>query len=95
MRPLLAAVANTLANDLPGAISSNEFLNSATSVVHTFGYPLGMDTKGGGFLYKMADNRVSLGLVTGLDYADAAPVSGTRVGGAGETLDVSIDVAQQ
>ncbi len=52
---------------LPG---SNEFLNSATTVVHTFGYPLGLDTKGGGFLYKMADNRVSLGLVTGLDYTD-------------------------
>jgi len=49
---------------------SNEFLNSTTSIVHTFGYPLGMDTKGGGFLYKMADNRVSLGLVTGLDYGD-------------------------
>lgn len=52
---------------LPG---SNEFYKSNTNVVHTFGYPLGMDTKGGGFLYKMNDNRVSLGLVTGLDYAD-------------------------
>ena len=49
---------------------SNEFLNLATTVVHTFGYPLGMNTKGGGFLYRMADNRVSLGLVTGLDYTD-------------------------
>jgi electron-transferring-flavoprotein dehydrogenase len=39
--------------------------------VHTFGYPLGLNTKGGGFLYRMKDNRVSLGLVVGLDYEDA------------------------
>ncbi|MBE1284487.1 MAG: transglutaminase family protein [Rhodobacteraceae bacterium] len=32
---------------------------------------------------------------TGLDYSDAAPVSGTRIGGAGEVLDVQIEVAQQ
>jgi len=50
--------------------ASNNFFKSDISVVHTFGFPLGMDTKGGGFLYKMADNRVSLGLVTGLDYND-------------------------
>ena len=49
---------------------SSEFSNSDTTVVHTFGHPLGMDTKGGGFLYKMDANRISLGLVTGLDYAD-------------------------
>ena len=40
------------------------------TVVHTFGHPLGLDTKGGGFLYRMKDNRVSLGLVVGLDYED-------------------------
>lgn len=34
-------------------------------------------------------------VATGLDYSGAAPVSGTRVGGANETLDVQIDVAQQ
>lgn len=34
-------------------------------------------------------------VATGLDYADAAPVSGTRIGGAGETLNVQIEVAQQ
>ena len=49
---------------------SNRFFASPTKVVHTFGYPLGLDTKGGGFLYKMKDNRISLGLVVGLDYAD-------------------------
>ncbi|HKK98523.1 MAG TPA: transglutaminase family protein [Marivita sp.] len=34
-------------------------------------------------------------VATGLDYSDAAPVSGTRVGGAKETLDVEIHVVQQ
>ncbi len=34
-------------------------------------------------------------VATGLDYADASPVTGLRVGGAGEVLDVRIDVAQQ
>lgn len=34
-------------------------------------------------------------VATGLDYADAAPVSGRRVGGAGEVLEVEIDVSQQ
>jgi electron-transferring-flavoprotein dehydrogenase len=49
---------------------TSRFLSSPTTVVHTFGYPLGLDTKGGGFLYKMKDNRISLGLVVGLDYED-------------------------
>jgi len=34
-------------------------------------------------------------VATGLDYADAAPVTGLRVGGMGEVLDVHIEVAQQ
>lgn len=34
-------------------------------------------------------------VATGLDYADAAPVTGTRIGGAGEVLEVQIDVSQQ
>lgn len=34
-------------------------------------------------------------VATGLDYADAAPVSGRRIGGAGEVLEVEIDVSQQ
>ena len=49
---------------------SNAFNSSATTVVHSFGYPLGFQTKGGGFLYKMKDNRVSLGFVIGLEYED-------------------------
>ena len=34
-------------------------------------------------------------VATGLDYAEAAPVSGTRFGTAGESLSVAVDVAQQ
>ncbi len=34
-------------------------------------------------------------VATGLDYSEAAPVSGMRIGGGREELDVRIDVAQQ
>jgi electron-transferring-flavoprotein dehydrogenase len=50
--------------------AASPFLHSPFTVLHTFGYPLGLDTKGGGFLYRMRENRVSLGLVVGLDYED-------------------------
>jgi electron-transferring-flavoprotein dehydrogenase len=49
---------------------SSPFISSDTTVLHSFGYPLGLDTKGGGFLYKMKDNRVALGFVVGLEYED-------------------------
>jgi len=39
-------------------------------VVHTMGFPLKMEEFGGGFMYSMPDNLVSLGLVAGLDYKD-------------------------
>ena len=50
--------------------SESPFLKSPYTVLHTFGYPLGLNTKGGGFLYRMKENRVSLGLVVGMDYED-------------------------
>jgi len=39
-------------------------------VVHTAGWPLDNDTFGGGFLYHLEDNKVALGFVVGLDYAN-------------------------
>ena len=39
-------------------------------VVHTAGWPMADDTFGGGFLYHLADNKVTLGFVIGLDYAN-------------------------
>ena len=37
-------------------------------VVHTAGWPMDSDTFGGGFLYHLEDNKVTLGFVIGLDY---------------------------
>ena len=39
-------------------------------VIHTGGWPLAPDTYGGGFLYHMEDNLVSVGFVTGLGYTN-------------------------
>ena len=39
-------------------------------VIETMGYPLKTDTFGGGFIYGMRDNRIAIGLLTSLDYAD-------------------------
>ncbi len=46
--------------------SAPAFPKNAT-VLHTFGHPLG-NAKGGAFLYQMGDNRVTIGLVMGLNY---------------------------
>src|SRR5215208_2797677 len=44
-------------------------------VIHTMGWPLRFSAKyrefGGSFLYPMGENRISMGLVVGLDYRDA------------------------
>ena len=39
-------------------------------VVHTMGYPHKSSTYGGGFIYGMKNNHVTVGLLTGLDYKD-------------------------
>ena len=39
-------------------------------VIHTAGWPLQNDTYGGSFLYHLNDNRVVIGMVVGLDYAN-------------------------
>ena len=40
-------------------------------VVHTLGFPSDVRTYGGGWIYGLKDNVVSIGYVTGLDYEDA------------------------
>ena len=40
------------------------------TVVHTAGYPLRLEEFGGGFIYGLNDERLSVGLVAGLDYRD-------------------------
>jgi electron-transferring-flavoprotein dehydrogenase len=44
--------------------------NSRGWVIHTMGWPLRNAEFGGGFIYNMADGKVSIGLVIGLDYHD-------------------------
>jgi electron-transferring-flavoprotein dehydrogenase len=39
-------------------------------VIHTIGYPLKSNTYGGGFIYGMKNNLVSIGLLIGLDFED-------------------------
>ena len=42
--------------------------HQAGLVVHTAGWPMDSKTYGGGFMYHLPNNQVTLGLVTGLDY---------------------------
>ena len=39
-------------------------------VMHTAGWPMDSSTYGGAFLYHLEDNKVALGFITGLDYAN-------------------------
>jgi electron-transferring-flavoprotein dehydrogenase len=39
-------------------------------VAHTLGWPVSTDMYGGGWIYGLSDNRVSIGLVVALEYAD-------------------------
>ncbi len=52
-----------------------EVPNALTSLIHTTGWPLRLGKKyreyGGSWLYPMGDDKISLGFVVGLDYADA------------------------
>ncbi len=50
--------------------ANDYFANSSANTIHTFGYPLGLDTHGGGFIYEMKDSRLALGLLVGLGYQD-------------------------
>ena len=40
-------------------------------IIHTMAWPLPTDAFGGSFMYPMSDTTVAIGLVVGLDYADA------------------------
>ena len=46
------------------------FSNSKGNDIHMMGYPVGLGTPGGGFVYEMADNRLSIGYLTALCYED-------------------------
>jgi electron-transferring-flavoprotein dehydrogenase len=40
--------------------------------IHLMGYPLGLNTAGGGFIYAMGKGRISIGFLTALSYRDPA-----------------------
>jgi electron-transferring-flavoprotein dehydrogenase len=44
--------------------------HQAGFVMHTAGWPLDSATYGGSFMYHLEDNKVALGFITGLDYAN-------------------------
>jgi electron-transferring-flavoprotein dehydrogenase len=46
------------------------FSHNPANDIHVMGYPLGLDVPGGGFIYEMSDNRVSIGYLTALCYDD-------------------------
>ena len=48
----------------------NYFTSSYGNGLHFLGYPLGMNTPGGGFIYEMKDNQAAIGYLTALSYSD-------------------------
>ncbi len=46
------------------------FTTSKGNDIHLMGYPIGLYTPGGGFLYEMKENKITLGFLTGLCYQD-------------------------
>lgn len=50
---------------------NNYFTFSRGNDIHTLGYPLGLKTPGGGFVYEMKDNRAAIGFLVGLCYENA------------------------
>ncbi|QTA88357.1 electron transfer flavoprotein-ubiquinone oxidoreductase [Desulfonema magnum] len=46
----------------------NYFATSDGNDIHTFGYPLGLNIPGGGFIYEMTENQIALGFLVGLSY---------------------------
>ncbi len=49
---------------------NNYFTTSKGNDIHMFGYPLGFNTPGGGFIYEMEGNKAALGFLVGLSYQD-------------------------
>jgi len=47
---------------------NNYFTSSNINDIHTLGYPLGLNIPGGGFVYEIKNNKVSLGFLLGLSY---------------------------
>ena len=48
------------------------FCDSPFNDIHTMGYPLDLDTPGGGFIYEMGGGRIALGFLVALGYENPA-----------------------
>lgn len=48
------------------------FAGSPFNDIHTLGFPLDLNTPGGGFVYEMAENRITLGFLVALGYENPA-----------------------
>jgi len=48
----------------------NYFSTSKGNDIHLMGYPIGLSIPGGGFIYEMQDNRLTIGFLAGLCYQD-------------------------
>ena len=46
------------------------FQTSSGNDIHFMGFPLGLDTPGGGFIYEMQDNKIAIGYLTALGYKE-------------------------
>jgi electron-transferring-flavoprotein dehydrogenase len=46
------------------------FSGKAANDMHLMGYPLGLNTPGGGFIYEMSEDRLGIGYLTALCYED-------------------------
>jgi len=51
--------------------ATNYFKTSKGNDIHLMGYPIGLYTPGGAFIYEMKDNRLTLGYLTGLCYQNS------------------------
>ncbi len=49
----------------------NYFSGRPANDIHFLGYPLGLKTAGGGFIYEMREERLAIGYLTALSYEDA------------------------
>ncbi len=70
-RPKMPQVFETGVKEVIQLPEDNYFKDSKGNDIHTLGYPLGLDTPGGGFIYEMKDGRITLGYLTGLSYEDS------------------------
>ncbi|MEI6807956.1 MAG: electron transfer flavoprotein-ubiquinone oxidoreductase [bacterium] len=58
----------TYALGIKELIETPECKGRAGTIMHTFGYPLDMQTYGGGFVYCISDTLTAVGMATALDY---------------------------